>query len=304
MRESKSKPEYAEGAEVTGAPRGLRSNQMTELIIGAAIEVHRVTGPGLMESVYEECLCYELSQRGLGFQRQVELPVAYKGIKLNCGLRMDLLVEDAVVLELKTVDQLLPVHSAQLLTYLKLSGKKVGLLINFNERVLTRGLRRLVNHFREPGETPVTSAPSAFSDFAFLKSLRFCVSAVNKQRGPNHFPKPGATPVTSAPSAFSDFAFLKSLRLCVSAVNKQRVPNHFPKPGATPVTSGPSAFSDFAFLKSLRLCVSAVNKQRVPNHFPKPGATPVTSAPSAFSDFAFFKSLRLCGEQIKCSSAS
>jgi GxxExxY protein len=155
-------------------------NQLTELIIGAAIEVHRVTGPGLMESVYEECLCYELSRRGLSFQRQVELPLAYKGIKLHCGFRMDLVVEDAIVLELKTVDQLLPVHSAQLLTCLKLSGKKIGLLINFNEPVLTKGLRRLANQFRDPGETQVTSAPSAFSVFTFLRSLRLCVSAVNK----------------------------------------------------------------------------------------------------------------------------
>src|ERR1035438_10495161 len=126
MRESKSKPESAEGAEVIGS--SLEPRLLTEMIIGAAIEVHRVTGPGLMEAVYEECLCYELSQRGLRFQRQVELPVSYKGIKLSCGFRMDLVVEDAVVLELKTADQLLPVHSAQLLTYLKLSGKKLDLL--------------------------------------------------------------------------------------------------------------------------------------------------------------------------------
>ena len=175
----KSKPEIAEGAEVKNAPRAARLNQLTEQIIGAAIEVHRNTGPGLMESVYEECLCYELSQLGLAFQRQIRLPVAYKGIKLDCGFKMDLLVEDAVVLELKTVDQLLPVHSAQLLTYLKLSGKKVGLLINFNEPVLTKGLKRLVNQFREPAKAPFTSAPSGFSDFdlSFL-TLRLCVSAV------------------------------------------------------------------------------------------------------------------------------
>jgi GxxExxY protein len=175
----KSKPEKAEGAEVISAPRVSRLNQLTELIIGAAIEVHRQTGPGLMESVYEECLCYELSQLGLSFQRQVHLPISYKGIKLDCGLKMDLLVEDAIVLELKTVDQLLPVHSAQLLTYLKLSGKKVGLLINFNEPTLTKGLKRLVNHFKEPSVSPVTSAPSAFSDFVFpFLTLRLCVSAV------------------------------------------------------------------------------------------------------------------------------
>jgi GxxExxY protein len=173
----RSKSEGAEGAEVISALPLSRLNQLTEQIIGAAIEVHRQTGPGLMESVYEECLCYELSQLGLRFQRQVHLPVSYKGVKLDCGFKMDLLVEDSVVLELKTVDQLLPVHSAQLLTYLKLSGKRVGLLINFNEPVLTKGLKRLVNHFREPAGPTVTSAPSAFSDVAFL-TLRLCVSAV------------------------------------------------------------------------------------------------------------------------------
>jgi len=195
MRESKSKLESAEGAEVIGS--SLEPRLLTEMIIGAAIEVHRVTGPGLMESVYEDCLCYELSQRGLRFQRQVELPVVYKGIKLNCGFRMDLVVEDSVVLELKTVDQLLPIHSAQLLTYLKLSGKKLGLLINFNEPVLTKGLKRLVNRFRDAEEVhrrdaeaqrtePITSAPSALSGFDFkclkdsLRSLRLCVSPVNK----------------------------------------------------------------------------------------------------------------------------
>ena len=177
--QGKSKPEGAEGAEVTSVPPVSRLNQLTEQIVGAAIEVHRQTGPGLMESVYEECLCYELSQLGLNFQRQVRLPIAYKGIKLDCGFKMDLLVEDAIVLELKTVDQLLPVHSAQLLTYLKLSGKKVGLLINFNESVLTKGLKRLVNQFREPVKAPVTSAPSAFSDFALsFLTQRLSVSAV------------------------------------------------------------------------------------------------------------------------------
>ncbi|MBZ5621308.1 MAG: GxxExxY protein [Acidobacteriia bacterium] len=162
-------------------------DRLTELIIGAAIEVHRVTGPGLMESVYEECLCYELSQLGLNFQRQVPLPILYKGIKLACGYKMDLLVEDAVVLELKTVDQLLPVHSAQLLTYLKLSGKKVGLLLNFNEPILKKGLKRLVNHFREPSGVRVTSAPSAHepgenarvrTSDDLLKTRRLGVSAV------------------------------------------------------------------------------------------------------------------------------
>jgi GxxExxY protein len=216
MREAKSKPESAEGAEVTCSTRAVAFNQLTELIIGAAIEVHRATGPGLLESAYEECLCYELSQRGLRFQRQVELPVAYKGIKLNCGFRMDLVVEDAVVLELKTVDQILPVHSAQLLTYLKLSGKKIGLPINFNEPVLTKGLKRLVNHFREPGETQIPSAPSALSGFDF-QTLRLRVSAV--KRLANHFREPGETQIPSAPSVRSVFDF-QSLRLCASAVNQ------------------------------------------------------------------------------------
>ena len=170
----------AEAAE-TLMPRALGLNQLTEIIIGAAIEVHRATGPGSMESVYEQCLCYELSQRGLRFQRQVELPVKYNGIKLDCGFRMDMLVEDAIVLELKTVDELLPIHSAQLLTYLKLSGKKLGLLINFNEAVLKRGLRRLANHAPDAAaaEPSAPFAPSALSGFDFL-SLRLSVSAVNK----------------------------------------------------------------------------------------------------------------------------
>ena len=184
MRESKSKPESAEGAEAAeaSATRTLGLNRLTELIIGAAIEVHRATGPGLMESVYEQCLCYEISQLGLSFQRQVELPVVYKGIKLDCGFRMDLVVESTVVLELKTVDELLPIHSAQLLTYLKLSGKKIGLSINFNEPVLKRGLRRLANHAPDDAaaDPSAPSAPSAFSGFDFLNSLRLSVSAVKQ----------------------------------------------------------------------------------------------------------------------------
>jgi GxxExxY protein len=159
-----------------------RLNRLTEMIIGAAIEVHRNTGPGLMEAVYEECLCYELSQIRLRFERQVELPVAYKGIKLKCGFRMDLVMEDAVVLELKTVDELLPIHSAQLLTYLKLSGKRLGLLINFNESLLRNGLKRLTTMPRE-ATTPdpsVISVSSVRSGFDFLKTPCLCASVVNK----------------------------------------------------------------------------------------------------------------------------
>jgi GxxExxY protein len=112
---------------------------LTEQVIGAAIEVHRELGPGLMESAYEECLCHELHLRNLNFQRQLPLPVQYKGVSLDCGYRIDIVVEDLLILELKCVEHLLPVHEAQLLTYLKLTGKRVGLILNFNVSVLTRG---------------------------------------------------------------------------------------------------------------------------------------------------------------------
>jgi GxxExxY protein len=117
----------------------LLQEDLTEKIIGAAIEVHRALGPGMLESAYEECLCRELSLRGIAFQRQVPLPVEYKGVKLDCGYRPDLVIEDAVVLELKCVEHVLPVHEAQLLTYLKLTGKRIGLIINFNVATLVRG---------------------------------------------------------------------------------------------------------------------------------------------------------------------
>jgi GxxExxY protein len=116
----------------------------TSPIIGAAIEVHRALGPGLLESAYEECLCHELRLRGLDFTRQVALPVQYKGVKLDCGYKLDVVVQDAVILELKAVDRLLPIHEAQLLTYLRLTGKNVGLLIKFNVPVLARWIVRMV----------------------------------------------------------------------------------------------------------------------------------------------------------------
>jgi GxxExxY protein len=116
----------------------------TSPILGAAIEVHRHLGPGLLESAYEECLCHELHLRGLIFQRQVVLPVEYKGLKLDCGYKIDVLVEDEVILELKAVEKLLPIHQAQLLTYLKLAHKRVGLLVNFNVPLLTEGIIRRV----------------------------------------------------------------------------------------------------------------------------------------------------------------
>lgn len=123
----------------------LRHQKLTEAILGAAIEVHRELGPGLMESAYEECLCYELSTRGLAFQRQVPLSIRYKKVKLDCGYRMDIVVENVVVLELKAVEGLQPLHEAQLITYLKLSGMPVGLLLNFNVPVLKDGIVRRVN---------------------------------------------------------------------------------------------------------------------------------------------------------------
>ncbi len=117
---------------------------LTDRIIGLAIEVHRGLGPGLLESAYEACLCFELKQNEIPFNRQVALPVIYKAVKLDCGYRMDIVVDEKLVLELKTVEKLLPLHDAQLLTYLKLSGLPTGLILNFNVPVLKNGIRRLV----------------------------------------------------------------------------------------------------------------------------------------------------------------
>jgi GxxExxY protein len=123
---------------------------VTEKIIGAAIEVHKVLGPGLLESAYEGCLAHELSVANISFERQVPLPVIYKSLQLDCGYRIDFLVEKMVVLELKTVENFQPIHEAQLLTYLKLGGWPIGLLINFNVPVLRKGIKRIVNNFQEP----------------------------------------------------------------------------------------------------------------------------------------------------------
>lgn len=122
-------------------------DRITEKIIGCAIEVHKGLGPGLLESAYEECLCYELEQSGLKFERQVPLPVVYKGVKLDCGYRMDIAVEKAVIVEVKAVENLIPVHDAQLLSYLKLYHKKVGLLMNFHVPILKKGLKRIRQQF-------------------------------------------------------------------------------------------------------------------------------------------------------------
>jgi len=122
----------------------MQVNDVTDAVIGAAIAVHRELGPGLLESAYEACLALELAERGLRIERQVGLPVRYRGRKIECGYRMDMVVEDCVVLELKAVESLSALHEAQLLSYLKLSGKRVGLLLNFNVRMMKQGVRRLV----------------------------------------------------------------------------------------------------------------------------------------------------------------
>ena len=122
-----------------------RSNELSNRIIGAALEIHRILGPGLLESAYEECLCYELKQAGLLFERQKSLPVTYKEIHLDCGYRIDILVEKLVIVELKAVEHVEEIHKAQLLTYLKLSNLWLGLLINFNVPLLKDGITRIVN---------------------------------------------------------------------------------------------------------------------------------------------------------------
>lgn len=119
-------------------------NKITEQVIGAAIEVHRALGPGLLESAYEECLCRELSLCDIAFERQKPLPVFYKGVNLDCGYRLDLLVAGAVVVEIKACELIQPIHEAQLMTYLKLGGWKLGLLINFNVPVIKDGIRRRI----------------------------------------------------------------------------------------------------------------------------------------------------------------
>ena len=122
----------------------VQPDDLTESVIGAAIAVHRALGPGLLESAYEACLAHELASRGLAVRTQVPVPVAYRGVELECGFRIDLLVNDQVIVELKAVEKLLPVHQAQVRTYLKLASKHVGLLINFNSKLLKDGLHRLV----------------------------------------------------------------------------------------------------------------------------------------------------------------
>ena len=124
-------------------------NRISGNIIGAAIEVHKALGPGLLESAYEECLCHELNVRDISFERQKHLPVRYKNIKLDCGYRLDIVVENLIIIELKSCEQIEPIHKAQLLTYLKLSGINLGLLLNFNVTVMRDGIIRIVNELNE-----------------------------------------------------------------------------------------------------------------------------------------------------------
>jgi len=122
-------------------------NRITERVIGAAIEVHRALGPGLLESAYEACLAFELREKGLKVEQQKPLPVIYKGVRLDCGYWLDLVVDDRVIIEVKAVEKLTSVHDAQLLSYLRLYGCRVGLVINFHVSILKNGIRRIVNEF-------------------------------------------------------------------------------------------------------------------------------------------------------------
>jgi len=124
-------------------------NDLSGAVIGAAIEVHTILGPGLLESVYEECLCRELELREIPYERQKELPIEYKGVKLDCGYRLDLVIQNAIILELKSCENIEPIHKAQLLTYLKLSGLNLGLILNFNVPLMRNGIVRVVNNLKE-----------------------------------------------------------------------------------------------------------------------------------------------------------
>lgn len=124
-----------------------RLNKITEKIIGVSMNVHQALGPGLLESAYEACMFFDLSQNGLMVEQQKPLPIIYRKVKLDCGYRLDLVIEKSVIVELKAVEKIMPIHKAQLLSYLKLSDCKIGLLINFNTEILKKGIRRVVNKF-------------------------------------------------------------------------------------------------------------------------------------------------------------
>ena len=125
-------------------PEANAFDPLSRHIIGLAIEVHRALGPGLLESAYEQCLCHELRTNNINFRSQVPIPIIYKELKLDCGYRLDLIVENSIVIEIKSVGKFIPIHSAQIITYLKLTGIRIGLLLNFNSAVLRDGLKRFV----------------------------------------------------------------------------------------------------------------------------------------------------------------
>ena len=137
---------YNNSPQRTRRAQRMDENELSNRIIGAAIEVHRSLGPGLLESTYEECLCHELSLNDIPFKRQAPMAVVYKGIQLDCGYRTDIIVDEKVILELKSVAEIQPIHKAQLLTYLKLSGLKLGMLLNFNVSLMKDGIFRFANN--------------------------------------------------------------------------------------------------------------------------------------------------------------
>jgi len=139
----------AKNAEIAEMNEKEELDNITETVIDIAIGVHRTLGPGLLESAYERCMVFDLAQTGLKVEQQKPLPIVYRGMKLECGYRLDLLIEEKVIVEVKAIEKLLPIHKAQLLSYLKLSGCKVGLLINFNVKMLKDGIQRVVNNFPE-----------------------------------------------------------------------------------------------------------------------------------------------------------
>lgn len=132
--------------------RRLKHDELSELIIKSAIEVHRELGPGLLESIYEMCLAHELRERGISVLQQLAVPIIYKGIRMPNDLRLDLLVDDRIIVEVKAVEEFHPVHQAQLLTYLRLTDKRVGLLLNFNSPTLIKGIKRMMNGYLLDGE--------------------------------------------------------------------------------------------------------------------------------------------------------
>jgi|ERR1035438_1602611 GxxExxY protein len=144
--------------------RAEQLNAITEQIIGAAMEVHRALGPGLLESAYEACLVFELRERGLRVQQQKPLPITYKTVKLDCGYRLDLVVDDCVIIEIKAIDRLTSVHDAQLLSYLKLADCRVGLLLNFHCTMLKHGIRRLVNDFPSSAHSANSAVKCSLGD--------------------------------------------------------------------------------------------------------------------------------------------